>query len=112
MILCTIRLPEDIEEIMQPSDAPELSELEYFDASVYELLENYSFRAKLAYIETDYFGGYGTQAGVLYENGKIAIAPKSGDGTINALLKELGVWRTPDTDEFDMLWLGKHQRME
>ncbi|MDE6733543.1 MAG: hypothetical protein K2J77_11795 [Oscillospiraceae bacterium] len=112
MILCTIRLLEDIEEVMEPSDAPELSELDYFDASVNELLENYSFRAKLAYIETDYFGGYGTQAGVLYENGKIAGDPKCGDGTINALLKELGVWRTPDTDEFDMLGLGKYRRME
>lgn len=115
MILCTNRLLDDIAELMETeneSGEPCFPELDYFDISVKELMEQYSFRTKLAYIETDYFGGNGTQSGVLYENGKVAIAPKSGEGTINALLKELGVWRTPDKDEFDMLELQKYRRME
>lgn len=116
MIFCTIRLLENIEELMESSEEavhdPDYPELDYFDASVKELMENYSFRTKLAYFETDYFGGTGTQAGILYENGKPAAAPQSGEGTINALLKELGVWRKPDKDEFDMLGLGKYRHME
>ena len=116
MILCTIGLLEDIEELMEASgeavDDPGFTELEYFDASVKELMEEYSVRAKLAYIETDYFGGYGTQAGVLFENGRMSSPPKSGEGVINALLRELGVWKRPDTDEFEMLGLGKYRRME
>ncbi len=115
MIFCTIELLEDIEELLKRSgkaaDASDFPELDYFDASVKELMENYSQGAKLAYVETDYFGGAGTQAGILYENGKPA-APKSGEGAINALLKELGVRRDPDKDEFDMLDLGKYRRME
>ena len=115
MIFCTIKLLEDIKELMESSgeavDEPNIHELEYFDAAVKELMETYSFRTKLAYIETDYFGGTGTQAGILYENGKPA-APKSGEGTINDLLKELGVWRKPGKDEFDMLELGKYRHME
>lgn len=115
MIFCTIELLEDIEEFFEHSaeadDAPDFTELDYFDASVRELMENYSQGTKLAYVETNYFGGTGTQAGILYENGKPA-APKSGEGAINALLKELGVRREPDKDEFDMLGLGKYRRME
>lgn len=116
MIFCTIELLEDIEELMKSSgetvDDPDYPELDYFDASVKELMEQYSIRTKLVYVETDYFGGVGTQAGILYENGKPAAAPQSGEGTINALLKEIGVWRRPDTDEFDMLGLGKYRHME
>lgn len=115
MVFCTTVLLEDIEELMESSgeviDYSLFPELEYFNASVKELMESYSFRTKLAYIETDYFGGTGTQAGILYENGKPA-APKNGEGAINALLKELGVWRKPDKDEFDMLGLGKYRHME
>ncbi len=115
MILCTDELLDDIAELMETeseSGEPCFPELDYFDVSVKELMERYSFRTKLAYIETDYFGGFGTQSGVLYENGKIAVAPKSGEGTINALLKELGIWRTSDKDEFDMLELWKYRRMD
>ena len=112
MVFCTINLLDDVEELMENSDEPCFEELEYFDGAVKELMERYSFQTKLVYIETDYCGGFGTQSGVLYENGKIAIASKSGEGTINALLKELGVRRTPDKDEFDMLELWKYRHMD
>lgn len=63
-------------------------------------------------LETDYFGGTGTQGGVLYENGQISIAPRSGEGTINILLRELGIRRAPNKDEFDSLNLGIYRRMD
>ena len=66
---------------------------------------------ELAYVETDYFGGIGTQGGVLYENGRIRIAPHSGDGTINLLLRELGVKCLANKDEFDSLNLGNYRHM-
>lgn len=112
MVPMTIRLLEDIEELMEPSVSEIQSELYGLDGSVVWLLENYSFHTKLAYIETDYFGGFGTQGGVLYENGREKIPPQTGNGTINALLKKLGVWRKPDTDEFDCLELGKYRHIE
>ncbi len=42
---------------------------------VIHFLEDYSFRSQLVYIETDYCFGYGSQAGVLFENGKISDSP-------------------------------------
>lgn len=82
-----------------------------FLAKMIELLQEYSSHTKFAYIETDYFGGVGTQGGVLYENSRVAIEPRSGAGTINLILRELGVACVPGKDEFDSLNLGKYRHM-
>ena len=39
-------------------------------------------------LETDYFGGTGTQGGVLYENGQISIAARSGEWTSKSVFLE------------------------
>lgn len=112
MVPLTIRLLEDMEELLGSSCENSRSVLDGFDRTVAEILEQYSFRTKLAYIETDYFGGTGTQGGVLYENGREVCPPRVGEGTINALLKELGAWRKPDMDEFECLELGKYRHID
>ncbi len=111
MVFLTNALLEDITELFDVPDAFCYPELDFFTVAADQFLQQYSFRAKLAYIETDYFGGVGTQAGVLYENGRIAIEPRSGDGTVNLLLKELGVWCVPGKDAFDSLNLGRYRHM-
>lgn len=63
---------------------------------------------KYAIIQTDYFGGTGTQSASLYENGKILIADKY----INDVLKELGVIKTGSKDEFDTINLGEYRDSE
>lgn len=112
MVPMTIKLLENVEELMEPAEIEDCPGLDGLDGSVVWLLENYSFRTKLAYIETDYFGGAGTQGGVLYENNTEKIPPKTGEGAINALLKKLGAWRKPDVDEFDCLELGKYRHFD
>lgn len=112
MVPMTITLLDDVEEITELSESELDCGLDGLDESVIWLLENYSFHTKLAYIETDYFGGVGTQGGVLYENGREKISPQAGKGTINVLLKELGAWRKSDTDEFDCLELGKYRHFD
>lgn len=112
MVPVTIRLLEDVEECIELDEIEGFPGLDGLDSSVLWLLENYSFRTKLAYIETDYFGGVGTQGGVLYENGHEKISPQTGSGTVNVLLKELGAWRKPNADEFDCLELGKYRHIE
>lgn len=110
MVPMTDKLLLDVEELAEVSDKIVFPELDRFTEAVRELMERYSFHTKLAYIETDYFGGKGTQGGLLYENGSVAVAPRAaGSGVINALLSELGVWREPGKDEFDSLGLGKYR---
>ena len=111
MVFLTDGLLDDIAEVLEISDDFCCSELDYFTKTAVQLLEIYSFHTKLAYIETDYFGGIGTQGGVLYKNGQICRKPHSGDGTINLLLRELGVWCAPTKDEFDSLNVGIYREM-
>ena len=107
MIFLTDALLDDIGELFESANEP--SDPETVTSF---LLQEYSFHTKLAYIETDYFGGIGTQSGILYENGNISIPLCSGERAINILLRELGVWREVNKDEFDSLNLGIYRRMD
>ncbi|MDE7478707.1 MAG: hypothetical protein K2M91_12305 [Lachnospiraceae bacterium] len=112
MVFMTNAFVDELTELFDiPDEVCYPEQLDFFTAAIEQILQENSFRTKLAYIETDYFGGVGTQAGVLYENGRVSIEPCSGDGTINLLLKELGVWCVPGKDDFDSLNLGRYRRM-
>ena len=107
MVFLTDALLDNIGELFESANEPSDPET----VTSY-LLQEYSFHTKMAYIETDYFGGIGTQSGILYENGNISIPLCSGEGEINILLRELGVWREVNKDEFDSLNLGIYRRMD
>ena len=113
MIMLTEKLYEDMEVLSGDffRDDP-CSELEGFDKTVAWILERYSPHTKLAYIETDYFGGVGTQGGVLYSDGRELMSARVGEGTINALLKELGALEKPNMDVFNCLELGHYRYMD
>ncbi len=111
MVLVTDAFLDDLEELYDGSEEPYPEEFDFFTEALGRLLEQYSFRAKLVYVETDYFGGVGTQAGVFYKDGKIGLGPQKGAGSINRMLRALGVWCVPGKDEFDSLALGRHRRM-
>lgn len=107
MIFLTDALLDNIGELFESANEPSDPET----VTSY-LLQEYSFHTKLAYIEADYSSGIGTKSGILYENGKISIPLCSGEGAINILLRELGVWREVNKDEFDSLNLGIYRRMD
>ncbi len=80
----------------------------------------------LTYVETDYFGGVGTQAAVAWVSGQVVFGPtrtpegRGGDvvgpatagGAINRAVRHLGVTRGWFHDEFDALRLGEHRSNE
>ena len=107
MIFLTDALLDDIGELFESANEP--SDPETVTSYI---LQDYSFHTKLAYIEADYLGGIGTQSGILYENRNIRIPLCSGEGAINILLRELGVWCEVNKDEFDSLNLGIYRRMD
>lgn len=66
-----------------------------------------------AYIETDYFGGVGTQAAAVWKGREIVMAPEKAEiGPINGALSLLGVQRGPRLDQFDRIGLSRHRHME
>lgn len=111
MIFVTDTLLDEIDEFIDIPVDFSYSELDYLSTTLEYVLKQYSLHTQLAYLETDYAGGVGTQAGMLYENGKVCIAPHSGKGIINRLLRELGIRCLPGKDEFDTLNLGKYRHM-
>ena len=102
------------EEVISPYD--QLTK--YIKKQIREL----SFKGKCAYIETDYFGGSGTQMGEVWEEGKRVLGPLITDDTIlkqelsieaklvehaiNECLNLLGVYKHEGKDEFDSLRLS------
>lgn len=112
MVLVTDALWDQADECFPGPEEPDCPVLVAWTGSVRRWLEAGSRGGPLAYIETDYAGGYGTQAGVLVEGGTLRSGPAEGPGTINRLLAALGVCCLPGQDEFDALELGRYRRMD
>ena len=84
MIFLTDALLDNIGELFESANEPSDPET----VTIY-LLQVHSFHTKQAYIETDYFGGIGTQSGILYENGNISIPLCSGEESITIFINSL-----------------------
>lgn len=94
----------------------------YLSAALIETLLELSHKAPLAYIETNYVGGTGSQAATMYTEGRCLMKPentevgsltKSRNGPISEALRRLGIVRGPgDYDEFDTVGLGRFRRNE
>ena len=111
LVFLTDALFDDITELFDEPDREPPFSLCFFTSAIRRALEEAARPGPLAYIETDYAGGRGTQAGVLLEHGAVKMGPLEGAGTINHLLKNIGVWRRPGEDEFDALGLGQYRHM-
>jgi hypothetical protein len=71
-----------------------------------------SQHAPVAYVETHYWGGSGTQAAVAWKNGKTILEPEEKKwNIINDALFEIGVERVGDKDRFDSLGLDRYRSM-
>ncbi|MDO5559776.1 MAG: hypothetical protein Q4F95_09290 [Oscillospiraceae bacterium] len=101
-----------ITELIDEGNTCEYPVLNYLTTSIIRFLETESADSQLVYIETNYFGGSGTQAGVLFENGSIKTQPVCNDGAINQLLHNIGVYKEKGKDEFDSLQLYRFRHME
>ena len=112
LLFLTDGLWDRIEETFPGPEQPDSPVLTAWDGAVARFLREGSRDFPLGYIETDYFGGHGTQAGVLLERGEVVLGPAEGEGTINRVLRALGVVSKAGQDEFDTLGLGSYRHME
>jgi hypothetical protein len=72
-----------------------------------------SAAGRVAYVETEYFGGDGDQAAAVWENARTILGPRQGDiGPINDALRLLGVSRTHTQDEFAVAGLDRYRATE
>jgi len=64
---------------------------------------------KIAYVEAEFFGGDGTQAAAVWEEGRLVFGPVVAADAINQALRVLGVAKKEQFDEFGALNLGRHR---
>ena len=70
-------------------------------------------KSRIVYAEADYFGGWGDQSSVVWENGEELLHAVRADKAINQALRLLGVQcAEEEVDEFDTVGLGRHRRIE
>jgi hypothetical protein len=76
-------------------------------------IEELAARAKkVAYVEAEFFGGDGTQAAAIWEEGRLVFGPIVADDAINQGLRQLGIAKQGAFDEFAALNLGRHRDTE
>jgi hypothetical protein len=89
-------------------------EFTYLSGELDEILRNASNVSPIVYVETEYFGGEGCQAAIVYCDGKVVFGPKnSSSGIISEALKLVGVNIQMDfQDEFDSFGLSSCRTSE
>lgn len=127
LIPITEPLHDDIVELVNDTGGTPHMEFDYLSSALVAMIEQSSFYGKVAYVETEYFGGVGGQSAAAWEGGKLIVPPlktriewKDGDYVqvppgscaINMVLARLGVYTRTEKDEFEMLGLGNHRSTE
>lgn len=104
---------DELSEELRANDGgggPAFEEFYNLTPRLAELAALWSAGGPVAYVETDYFGGSGEQAAVLWENGEIVYEPYRGKlGPVNDVLRRLGAERGDGLDQFDAVGLGRHR---
>ena len=86
--------------------------VENLPKNLMQLCAELSNNKKLAYIEAEFFGGEGTQACVVFLNGKIEKGPLVSESAINVALANLGVAKQGALDEFEAVGLNEQRDTE
>lgn len=85
------------------------SEFWKLSASLVEFARAMSIDGAVVYVETDYFGGVGTQASIAWRSNRVVYGPSKFDDSINDALSTLGVSAGLSADEFQQLGLQRHR---
>lgn len=90
----------------------ELDTFEFLSAGVEAWAQALSVDTAIAYVETEYFGGEGFERAGVWSEGRLALGPLDGAGSINTALRALGVQPAPGIEEFELVGLGRYRSLE
>jgi hypothetical protein len=77
---------------------------------IHHMINAIAHQPLFAVIETDYFGGYGSQTAIVYRGQEVVMpAASAPGGPINRALRMLGVTAGANHDEFDTVGLGRYR---
>lgn len=101
-----------VEEVSQENKFEVLyDEFDYLTKSLGEDVKKSSTSSKIACIKTEYFGGIGEQAAILWEQVNVIWGPSKDTkiGPINSVLKSMGIIADINCDEFSALGLQDYR---
>jgi hypothetical protein len=92
----------------------------YLSEALQTFLSSVTLDGALTYVETNYFGGAGSQAAAVFSGGEMVFRGATSigresirrDDPINVALRKVGIEATDGRDEFDTLGLGRFRSME
>jgi hypothetical protein len=102
---------EDIDSFTAPPQTGYPEGFNYLSEQLATEIARASQDGVIVYIETEYFGGTGSQGAALFENGALTYGPKSAElGPINEALRMIGVTSDASAvDEFEAVGLTRHR---
>ena len=124
LFLCD-NLQTAIHRFMKKNESEVIAPFDFFSSAMQDYIECVGI-GDFIYIETEYFGGEGSQCAGVFKDGKLLktyrqhsreINPKASwpkrvlNSPINSALRELGVIRNAELDEFDTMDLGNYRSM-
>jgi hypothetical protein len=126
LVPVTDALHDDIVERVAIGEADPFEGFVLLSAGVEAVLREASRVGPLAYIETDYFGGHGSQSAVAWDRGRMLAGPYTtgeehrwsfraclpAQWAINRVLSRMGVRALPFGDGFASLGLGKYRHTD
>ena len=109
--IALIPMTEELyDEINKFTVSEDIDPFTYLTTYMEETILNTISLKTIGYVEAEYFGGIGSQFGILWENGKRYKILNSGYDAINFILEHLGVVAAIGKDEFDTLGFGKRRQ--
>ncbi|MCE9637609.1 MAG: hypothetical protein K8T90_18070 [Planctomycetes bacterium] len=108
-------LDDDLDAMIPAPQTGHVDGFVHLSVEFAALLRRASAAGSLVYLETDYFGGVGTQAAVAYRHGDVLVGPRASEavGPINDALRAIGVRVVhPAIDEFDSVGLQHHRQFD
>ncbi len=103
------------DEFNQFDKSGHFDKFEYLNEKLFTYLIQKSVIEPIAYVEAEYFGGTGGQSAIMLNNGEVVIDVRfedNGYGAINAVLKEFGINKESDLDEWDTVGMLRHRSTE
>ncbi|MBJ6367504.1 hypothetical protein L3X37_02735 [Sabulilitoribacter arenilitoris] len=103
---------ELFDEINNDEASAGISTFEFLDKKMEQKTIELVGDKEIAYVESDFFGGKGGHIGIIWKNKQCVFLGKFKKGTMNKVLKKLGVIRTLLKDEFETVGLDKNRHTE
>ncbi|MEL7475213.1 MAG: hypothetical protein AAGJ55_03160 [Cyanobacteria bacterium J06555_12] len=120
-------LVEDVDELIGEGSGRVYPELDHLTRSLASMLQRESHAWRLAYLETEFFGGSGRQAAAVWDAQALIFGPKASESEwdstnqiwvvdsgwpINEALRLIGVEADDRRDEFEALGLHELRSMD